>query len=192
MNVFDDDGNPVVGEGVVCTHPFPCMPIMFWNDPDGAKYRGAYFENYDNIWLPGLCRAYTSRRHDYLRSFRRYSSRRYGSARRNLSPGREDAGGSEGLVIGQDWEDDVRVVLARLAEGIILDEGLQKISIGAYGRPASCASQIITVDIPLTKSGKIVELAVRNIVHGQPVKNIEALANPEALKLFENHPELAI
>ena len=202
VNVFDDDGNPVVGEKgeLVCTHPFPCMPIMFWNDPDGAKYRGAYFENYDNIWCHG----------DYVELTPRGGMIIYGRSDAVLNPGGVRIGTAEiyrqvekmpevleGLVIGQDWEDDVRVVLfVRLAEGMILDDGLmQKIkdTVRKGASPRHVPARIITVaDIPRTKSGKIVELAVRNIVHGQPVKNIEALANPEALKLFENRSELAI
>ncbi|WP_339855686.1 acetoacetate--CoA ligase [uncultured Nisaea sp.] len=201
VNVFDDDGKPVVGEKgeLVCTRPFPCMPIMFWNDPDGAKYKGAYFESYDNIWCHG----------DYVELTPRGGMVIYGRSDAVLNPGGVRIGTAEiyrqveklpevleGLVIGQDWDDDVRVVLfIRLAEGVSLDDALTKKikdTVRKGASPRHVPAKIIAVaDIPRTKSGKIVELAVRNVVHGRPVKNVEALANPEALKLYENRPELA-
>ena len=202
VNVFDDDGKPVVGEKgeLVCTRPFPCMPIMFWNDPDGSKYRGAYFESYDNIWCHG----------DYVELTTRGGMVIYGRSDAVLNPGGVRIGTAEiyrqveklpevleGLVIGQDWDDDVRVVLfIRMAEGVTLDDALTKKikdTVRKGASPRHVPAKIIAVaDIPRTKSGKIVELAVRNVVHGRPVKNVEALANPEALKLYENRPELAI
>ena len=201
VNVFDDDGKPVVGEKgeLVCTRPFPCMPIMFWNDPDGAKYKGAYFESYDNIWCHG----------DYVELTPRGGMVIYGRSDAVLNPGGVRIGTAEiyrqveklpevleGLVIGQDWDDDVRVVLfIRLAEGVSLDDALTKKikdTVRKGASPRHVPAKIIAVaDIPRTKSGKIVELAVRNVVHGRPVKNVEALANPEALKLYESRPELA-
>ncbi|MEO9902627.1 acetoacetate--CoA ligase [Nisaea sp.] len=201
VNVFDDDGKPVVGEKgeLVCTRPFPCMPIMFWNDPDGAKYRSAYFESYENIWCHG----------DYVELTPRGGMVIYGRSDAVLNPGGVRIGTAEiyrqveklpevleGLVIGQDWDDDVRVVLfIRVAEGMTLDDALiKKIkdTVRKGASPRHVPAKIIEVaDIPRTKSGKIVELAVRNVVHGRPVKNVEALANPEALSLFGNRPELA-
>ncbi|WP_420402649.1 acetoacetate--CoA ligase [Nisaea sp.] len=202
VNVFDDDGKPVVGEKgeLVCTRPFPCMPIMFWNDPEGAKYRGAYFESYDNIWCHG----------DYVELTPRGGMVIYGRSDAVLNPGGVRIGTAEiyrqveklpevleGLVIGQDWDDDVRVVLfVRLAEGVTLDEALVKRikdTVRKGASPRHVPAKILHVaDIPRTKSGKIVELAVRNVVHGRPVKNVEALANPEALKLYEGLPELSV
>ncbi|UUX48230.1 acetoacetate--CoA ligase [Nisaea acidiphila] len=201
VNVFDDDGKPVVGEKgeLVCTRPFPCMPIMFWNDPDGSKYKGAYFESYDNIWCHG----------DYVELTPRGGMVIYGRSDAVLNPGGVRIGTAEiyrqveklpevleGLVIGQDWDDDVRVVLfVRLAEGVTLDDALVKKikdSVRKGASPRHVPAKILAVaDIPRTKSGKIVELAVRNVVHGRPVKNVEALANPEALKLYDGLAELS-
>ncbi len=200
VDVWDDDGKPVTGEKgeLVCAKAFPSMPIAFWNDPDGAKYRSAYFERFDNVWCHG----------DFAEKTVHGGLIIHGRSDATLNPGGVRIGTAEiynqveqmeeiaeALCIGQDWEDDVRVVLfVRLAGGVKLTDALvqairQKIRTGASPRHVP-AKVIAVADIPRTKSGKIVELAVRDVVHGRPVKNKEALANPEALALFENLEEL--
>ena len=200
VQVFDEDGKPVVDEKgeLVCAAPFPSMPVSFWNDPDGAKYRDAYFAKYPNVWCHG----------DYMELTARGTSIIYGRSDAVLNPGGVRIGTAEiyrqveqlpevveSLVIGQDWEGDVRVVLfVRLRDGVTLDDGLVrkiKQQIRSNTTPRHVPAKICQVaDIPRTKSGKIVELAVRNVVHGRPVKNKEALANPEALELFRELAEL--
>ncbi|OJF90823.1 acetoacetyl-CoA synthetase [Rhizobium sp. 58] len=200
MDVWNDEGKPVRREKgeLVCTRAFPSMPVMFWNDPEGAKYRAAYFERFDNIWCHGDFAEWTE--HDGIII--------HGRSDATLNPGGVRIGTAEiynqveqmeevaeALCIGQDWDDDVRVVLfVRLAAGFVLTEALEK-AIKARVRtgatPRHVPARIIAVaDIPRTKSGKIVELAVRDVVHGRVVKNKEALANPEALDLFANLPQL--
>lgn len=200
IDVWDDEGKPVRGEKgeLVCTKPFPCQPVMFWNDPDGAKYRAAYFERFENIWCHGDFAEWTA--HGGLVI--------HGRSDATLNPGGVRIGTAEiynqvekldevleALCIGQDWEGDVRVVLfIRLADGVVLDDALVstiKSRIRTGASPRHVPAKIIAVsDIPRTKSGKIVELAVREVVHGRQVKNREALANPEALSLFEGLDEL--
>ncbi|QDZ01668.1 acetoacetate--CoA ligase [Nitratireductor mangrovi] len=200
VDVWDDDGKPVVGEKgeLVCTKAFPSMPVMFWNDPDGAKYHGAYFERFDNVWCHGDFAERTG--HDGFVI--------HGRSDATLNPGGVRIGTAEiynqveqmeeiveAICIGQDWEDDVRVVLfVRLAGGVELDEDLQKrikAKVRSGASPRHVPARIVAVrDIPRTKSGKITELAVRDVVHGRPVKNKEALANPEALAFFADLPEL--
>ncbi len=205
VDVFDDAGKPVRSEKgeLVCTKPFPVMPVGFWNDPDGAKYRAAYFERFANIWCHGDFSELTA--HDGMII--------YGRSDATLNPGGVRIGTAEiyrqveqlpeileSLVIGQDWppgkNDDVRVVLfVKLQEGHALDAALidrVKKQIRDNTTPRHVPAKVVQVqDIPRTKSGKIVELAVRNVVHAQPVKNVEALANPEALAFFRERPELA-
>jgi acetoacetyl-CoA synthetase len=196
MDVWDEDGRPARGEKgeLVCTRAFPSMPVMFWNDPDGAKYRAAYFERFDNVWCHGDFAEWTSHGGIVI----------HGRSDATLNPGGVRIGTAEiynqveqleevaeALCIGQDWDDDVRVVLfVRLAPGKVLDDALEKTiktKIRTGASPRHVPAKIIAVaDIPRTKSGKIVELAVREVVHGRPVKNQEALANPEALELFAN------
>ncbi len=200
VDVWNDEGQPVRGEKgeLVCTRPFPSMPLMFWNDPDKAKYKAAYFERFDNIWCHGDFAEWTA--HGGLII--------HGRSDATLNPGGVRIGTAEiynqveqmpevaeALCIGQDWDDDVRVILfVRLAPGVDLTPDLDKAirtRIRTGASPRHVPAKIIPVaDIPRTKSGKIVELAVREVVHGRPVKNKEALANPEALSLFENLPEL--
>lgn len=200
VDVWDDDGKPVRGEKgeLVCTSAFPSMPVMFWNDPDGAKYRAAYFERFDNIWCHG----------DFAEWTEHHGLVIHGRSDATLNPGGVRIGTAEiynqveqldevveALCIGQDWEDDVRVILfVRLAPGLSLTEELDKqikTKIRTGASPRHVPAKIIQVeDIPRTKSGKIVELAVREVVHGRPVKNKEALANPEALSLFADLPQL--
>lgn len=200
VDVWNDDGKPVKGEKgeLVCTKAFPCMPVMFWNDEGGAKYKAAYFERFDNIWCHGDFAEWTA--HGGLVI--------HGRSDATLNPGGVRIGTAEiynqveqlpevieAICIGQDWEDDVRVILfVRTAEGVTFDDELikkikTKIRTGASPRHVP-AKVIHVADIPRTKSGKIVELAVREVVHGRPVKNKEALANPEALELFAGLDEL--
>ncbi|KXF78634.1 acetoacetyl-CoA synthetase [Paramesorhizobium deserti] len=200
VDVWNDDGRPVRGEKgeLVCTRAFPSMPLMFWNDPDEAKYRAAYFERFDNVWCHGDFAEWTEHGGIII----------HGRSDATLNPGGVRIGTAEiynqveqmpeiveALCIGQDWEGDVRVVLfVRLADGAVLDERLiaaikNKIRTGAT--PRHVPAKIVAVaDIPRTKSGKITELAVRDVVHGREVKNKEALANPQALELYRDIAEL--
>ncbi len=201
VEIFDEDGNPVVGRKgeLVCTLPFPSMPIEFWNDADGSKYYGAYFDHYSGVWRHG----------DWAELTERGGIVMHGRSDTTLNPGGVRIGTSEiyrqveqieevveSLVIGQDWRDDTRVVLfVRLRPGLALDQDLrarirQQIRVNAS--PHHVPKKMIQVaDIPRTLSGKITELAVREVVHGRSVKNADALANPEALELFRDLPELA-
>jgi acetoacetyl-CoA synthetase len=201
VEVFDEGGKALRGEKgeLVCTRPFPSMPVGFWNDPQGAKYRAAYFEKYPNVWRHG----------DWCEITAHGGIVIYGRSDAVLNPGGVRIGTAEiyrqveqleevveSLVIGQDWEGDVRVVLfVKLKEGLALSEDLAaaiKRRIRENTTPRHVPAKILQVeDIPRTKSGKIVELAVRDVVHGRDVKNLEALANPGALEYFRNRPELA-
>jgi len=200
IEVFDDTGTPVTGTKgeLVCTQVFPSMPIGFWNDDDGSKYHNAYFDRFDKVWCHG----------DFVELTDSGGMVIYGRSDAVLNPGGVRIGTAEiyrqveqleeiveSLVVGQQWASDIRVVLfVRLRDEVSLDDGLrQKIKdkVRANCTPRHVPARIVSVaDIPRTKSGKIVELAVRNVVHGEPVKNKEALANPEALQYFENVPEL--
>jgi acetoacetyl-CoA synthetase len=201
VEVFDDSGKSLKNEKgeLVCTKPFPAMPIGFWNDPDGSRYHAAYFEKFPNVWRHG----------DWCEVTEHGGMVIYGRSDAVLNPGGVRIGTAEiyrqveqldevveSLVIGQDWEGDVRVVLfVKLREGHALDEGLvnrikKKIRDNTTSRHVP-AKILQVADIPRTKSGKIVELAVRDVVHGRQPKNLEALANPEALELFRNRAELA-
>jgi acetoacetyl-CoA synthetase len=201
VDIFDDDGRPVRGERgeLVCTAPFPSMPVGFWNDPDGARYRAAYFERFPGVWHHGDFAAITP--HDGIVI--------YGRSDAVLNPGGVRIGTAEiygavealpeiveSLAVGQDWEGDVRVVLfVRLKSGVELTEELRQ-KIRATIRKETTArhvpARIIAVpDIPRTLSGKLTELAVRNVIHGLPVKNVDALANPGSLEHFRNLPELS-
>jgi acetoacetyl-CoA synthetase len=200
IDVWNDEGKPVRQEKgeLVCTKAFPSMPAGFWNDPDGAKYKAAYLERFDNIWCHGDFAEWTA--HGGLVI--------HGRSDATLNPGGVRIGTAEiynqveqldevleAICIGQDWDDDVRVILfVRLAPGVVLTDELTKViksRIRTGASPRHVPAKIIAVsDIPRTKSGKIVELAVREIVHGRPVRNKEALANPEALELFDGLEEL--
>ena len=202
IDVWDDEGRSVRREKgeLVCTKAFPAMPVMFWNDPGGAKYRAAYFERFDNVWCHGDFAEWTEHEGIVI----------HGRSDATLNPGGVRIGTAEiynqveqmdevteALCIGQEWDDDVRVILfVRLAPGVSLTEDLAKAiktRIRTGASPRHVPAKIIAVgDIPRTKSGKIVELAVREIVHGRPVKNREALANPEALELFAGIEELRV
>ena len=199
--VFNEAGEPVTQEKgeLVCTKPFPAMPIRFWNDPDGAKYHAAYFDRFPNIWCHG----------DYAEITAHGGMIISGRSDATLNPGGVRIGTAEiyrqveqiqdvmeSIVIGQDWDSDVRVVLfVRLRPGLPLDAPLiDKIRrrIRENASPRHVPAKVIQVtDIPRTRSGKIVELAVRDVVHGRPVKNVEALDNPQALDLYKNRVELS-
>jgi acetoacetyl-CoA synthetase len=205
VEVFDEQGRSVEGEKgeLVCTRPFPSMPVGFWNDPDGARYRAAYFEKYPNVWRHG----------DWCEVTEHGGIVIYGRSDAVLNPGGVRIGTAEitrqveqveevveSIVIGQDWPprnpEDVRVVLfVKLQDGLQLDEALAnriKKRIRDNTTPRHVPAKIVQVaDIPRTRSGKIVELAVRDVVHGRRVKNLEALANPEALEQFKDRQELA-
>jgi len=183
---------------LVCRRSFPSMPIGFWGDADGARYRKAYFERFAGIWHHG----------DYAMRTKRGGFMILGRSDAVLNPGGIRIGTAEiyrqveilpevleSLCIGQEWQSDVRVVLfVRLREGITLNDALQeriRNTIRANTTPRHVPARIVAVpEIPRTVSGKIVELAVRNIVHGLPVTNTDALANPAALDYFRDRPEL--
>ena len=204
VDAWDDEGQPIRGEKgeLVCTKPFPSMPIGFWHDDDGRKYRAAYFEHFPNVWTHG----------DYVEITERGGMVIYGRSDAVLNPGGVRIGTAEiyrqvekldevleSVVIGQDWPPekpgDVRVVLfVRLVDGYQLNADLEKrikevIRVNTTTRHVP-AKILAVPDIPRTKSGKIVELAVRNVVHGTAVKNREALANPDALQHFAMREEL--
>ena len=200
VDVWNDDGLPVRGQKgeLVCTSPFASMPVMFWNDPDGAKYRAAYFERFANVWCHGDFAEWTASGGIII----------HGRSDATLNPGGVRIGTAElyaqvekipevqeALAIGQAFDNDVRIILfVRLREGAALDAALvqrMKASIRAGASPRHVPAKIIAVaDIPRTRSGKITELAVRDVVHGRAVKNSEALANPEALAYFRDLAEL--
>lgn len=201
VKILDDDGNEVrnqTGE-LVCMTPFPSMPVGFWDDADGSKYRAAYFETHPGIWCHG----------DYAKLTEHDGIIIYGRSDATLNPGGVRIGTAEiyrqveqlpevleSICIGQQWQDDVRVVLfVRLRDGLTLDDELRdriRKHIRANATPRHVPAKVVQVaDIPRTISGKIVELAVRHVVHGRAVKNTDALANPEALELYRDLPELA-
>ncbi|MBX5462727.1 MAG: acetoacetate--CoA ligase [Steroidobacteraceae bacterium] len=200
VEIYDEQGHPIRGERgeLVCTAPFPSMPVGFWNDPDGRKYHAAYFERFPNVWHHGDYATLTE--HDGLII--------HGRSDAVLNPGGVRIGTAEiyavvesleeimeALAVGQDWRGDVRVILfVRLKPGFELDEALKKKvrdAIRAATTPRHVPAKIIAVpDIPRTLSGKVTELAVRNVIHGLPVKNVDALANPQALDHFRNLAEL--
>ena len=201
VEVWDDGGRPVTGAKgeLVCTAPFPSMPVGFWNDPDGARYRAAYFERFPGTWHHG----------DYALLTARGGLVIYGRSDAVLNPGGVRIGTAEiyrqveqlpevleSVVIGQEVGHDVRVVLfVRLREGLVLDEALAgriRRQIREHTSPRHVPARILQVpEVPRTISGKVVELAVREAVHGRPVKNTDALANPGALEHFRRRPELA-
>lgn len=201
VEVFGPDGKAVpTGEKgeLVCTAPFPCMPVGFWGDEDGSRYRSAYFEEYPNIWHHG----------DYIALSPHGGIVVFGRSDATLNPGGVRIGTAEiyrqvekldfvleSIVIGQPWAGDVRVVLfVRLKDGVELTDDVVKTiktQIRTNATPRHVPAKVIAVaDIPRTKSGKITELAVLDMVTGRPVKNKTALANPEALDLYANLPEL--
>lgn len=201
VEVWDADGRPVVGEQgeLVCTRPFPSMPIAFWDDPEGQKYHAAYFDFWPGVWRHG----------DWAERTPRGGLVIYGRSDATLNPGGVRIGTAEiyrqveleeevleSLVVGQSWGDDVRIVLfVRLRPGVELTDALRdriRARIRSSCSPHHVPKKILQVaDIPRTLSGKIVELAVREVIHGRPVKNVDALANPQALELYRDLPDLS-
>jgi acetoacetyl-CoA synthetase len=200
VQVWNDSGQTVTGEKgeLVCARHFPSMPLGFWNDADGEKFRAAYFATFPGVWAHG----------DYAEETEHGGLVIHGRSDAVLNPGGVRIGTAEiyrqvekvpqvleSIAIGQDWQGDVRVVLfVRLRQGMTLDDALCdeiRRVIRANTTPRHVPAKIIEVaDIPRTLSGKIVELAVRNVIHGRPVKNTDALANPQALELYRNLPAL--
>lgn len=201
VEVWNDAGVAVIGEKgeLVCTRHFPAMPVGLWHDDDGEKLRKSYFSLFPGVWAQG----------DYAEQLPHGGMLIHGRSDAVLNPGGVRIGTAEiyrqvekvpqvldSVAIGQQWQDDVRVVLfVRLQDGLTLDDALQqqiRQVIRANTTPRHVPAKIVAVtDIPRTISGKVVELAVRNVVHGEPVKNTDALANPEALEQFRNRPELS-
>ncbi len=203
IEVYDGDGKrmaPGSGSGeLVCTKPFPSMPVAFWNDPNGERYHKAYFDRFPNIWCHG----------DWIELTNHGGFIILGRSDATLNPGGVRIGTAEiyrqveqipevveSIAVGQLWDNDERVILfVRLKAGVTLDEDLKtriKTRIRSGASPRHVPAKIIQIsDIPRTKSNKIVELAVKEVIHGRPVKNVEALANPDALDLYKNLTELA-
>jgi acetoacetyl-CoA synthetase len=200
VEILDESGAPVREERgeLSCTQPFPSMPIYFWNDPDGERYRSSYFDKFPNVWCHGDYAELTE--HDGLII--------HGRSDATLNPGGVRIGTAEiyrvveklpevleSLAVGQDWEGDVRVILfVVLREGYELDEELRqgiRTTLRSEASPRHVPAKIVQVrELPRTISGKIVELAVQNVIHGRAVTNRDALANPDALELFRDLPEL--
>ena len=200
VEAYDDDGRPLVGRAgeLVCSRPFPSMPVGFWRDDDGVRYRAAYFERYPGVWHHG----------DWVELTEHGGMIIHGRSDATLNPGGVRIGTAEiyrqvekidavmeAICIGQNWQNDSRVVLfVVLRAGITLDDALRdriKAEIRANTTPRHVPAKIIQIaEIPRTLSGKIVELAVRDVIHGRPVRNRDALANPEALALYEDLEEL--
>ncbi len=201
IEVFDDEGRPLAREKgeLVCSAPFPSMPLRFWNDPDDARYHAAYFERFPGVWCHG----------DWVEWTEHGGMVIHGRSDAVLNPGGVRIGTAEiyrpvelidqvveAIAVGQEWQNDVRVVLfLRLREGLELDDRLRervRREIRSQASPRHVPAVILQVaDIPRTRSGKIVELAVREVIHGREVRNLEALANPEALDHFRAREELA-
>ena len=200
VEAYDDDGRPLVGRAgeLVCSRPFPSMPVGFWRDDDGTRYRAAYFERYPGVWHHG----------DWVELTEHGGMIIHGRSDATLNPGGVRIGTAEiyrqvekidavmeAICIGQNWQNDSRVVLfVVLRAGITLDDALRdriKAEIRANNTPRHVPAKIIQIaEIPRTLSGKIVELAVRDVIHGRPVRNQDALANPEALALYEDLEDL--
>jgi acetoacetyl-CoA synthetase len=200
VDVFDDSGQPLVGEAgeLVCRAPFPSMPLYFWNDPDGSRYRKAYFERFPGVWAHG----------DWCRLTESGGLIIHGRSDATLNPGGVRIGTAElyrmvetlheiadSIAVGQRWKGDERVILfVKLAPGVRFDDDLQqklKKTIRENLSPRHVPARIIPVaEIPYTINMKKVELAVRNVIHGEPVRNLDALANPQALELYRDIEEL--
>lgn len=196
VKVFNSSGEEVTNQKgeLVCSNAFPSMPLGFWNDPEGKKYRAAYFEHFPGVWYHG----------DYVELTQHEGMIFYGRSDATLNPGGIRIGTAEiyrqvdsfdqieeSLAIGQDWHGDVRLILfVKMRPGMELDKKLEEQlcrQLRIEASPHHVPKKIIAVpDIPRTRSGKIVELAVRDVIHGRKVKNIEALANPESLDFFRN------
>ena len=200
VQVFDSTGEAVRGSPgeLVCTAPFPSMPVAFWDDPDGARYRAAYFERFPGVWCHG----------DWVEWSEHGGLIIHGRSDATLNPGGVRIGSAEiyrqveqidavleSIAVGQEWDGDTRIVLfVRLRPGIRLDDELKKAirsRLRSHASPRHVPAVIVQVpDIPRTKSGKIAEIAVRHVIHGREVANRDALANPEALDHYQDLPEL--
>jgi acetoacetyl-CoA synthetase len=200
VEAYDENGNPVLNQTgeLVCSRPFPSMPAFFWNDPDGTKYRSAYFDVYPGVWRHG----------DYIRITEQGGVLVYGRSDATLNPGGVRIGTAEiygpvesmaevrdSIVVGQKWQNDIRIVLfVVLAEGLNLTEELKtaiKKRIREHTTPRHIPAVIIQIrEVPRTLNGKKVEIAVSRVIHGEPVPNMESLANPQSLSQFEDFPEL--
>ncbi len=200
VQAFDENGNPIMGQQgeLVCAAPFPSMPIHFWDDPEGKKYHDAYFDVYPNIWRHG----------DYIEINDRGGVTIYGRSDATLNPGGVRIGTAEiyrqidqveeiedSLVIGQPWENDVRIILfVKMAQGCELTEELKKKikgTIRTNASPRHVPAKILPVpDVPYTLNMKKVELAVKKVIQGQPVLNKDALRNPEVLDYYADIKEL--
>ncbi|KTC88278.1 acetoacetate--CoA ligase [Legionella cincinnatiensis] len=200
VDVFDEQGESIRGERgeLVCTAPFPSMPVGFWNDPEREAYKHAYFERFSGVWAHG----------DFAEITKHHGLIIYGRSDAVLNPGGVRIGTAEiyrqvekidevvdSIVIGQDWQDDVRIILfVKLRDDIKLTEEIInkiRLTIRQNASPRHVPAKILQVaDIPRTISGKIVEVAVRQVVHGLPVNNLQSLANPQSLDYFKNREEL--
>ena len=200
VEVFNDIGKPVIKEKgeLVCTRPFPSMPVKFWNDKGNKKYTAAYFSKFENVWCHG----------DFMEITERGTAIIYGRSDATLNPGGVRIGTAEiyrqveklewvleSIIVGQEWEGDTRLVLfVKIRDGLDLSQERVteiKQAIRLNTTPRHVPAKVLSVaDIPRTKSGKIVELAVRDTIHGRVIKNLEALANPEAIEHFKNRAEL--
>ena len=201
VDIFDAQGKSLVGEKgeLVCTRPFPSMPLGFWRDETGSRYHNAYFDRYRNVWCHG----------DFAQLTEEGGMIIYGRSDAVLNPGGVRIGTAEiyaqvilvdevvdCVAVGQEWKGDSRIVLfVQLQKGSVMDAPLEekiRRQIRSGASPRHVPAAILTVpDIPKTRSGKISELAVRNAIHGQPVDNLDALSNPEALEAFSSRAELA-
>jgi acetoacetyl-CoA synthetase len=200
VDVFDEKGFSIKNKKgeLVCKKPFPSMPVMFWNDKANKKYKSSYFEKYKNVWHHG----------DFAKITNNNGFVIYGRSDTTLNPGGVRLGTAEiysvvekfeeikeAIAIGQSWQNDIRIILF-----VVLNEGYElnveiknkiKKAIKSNASPRHVPSKIISIfDIPKTKNGKLVELAVKQTVEGKPIKNLEALANPDSLKQFKNIKEL--
>jgi acetoacetyl-CoA synthetase len=202
VEAFDDNGKSVINQQgeLVCTAPFPSMPIYFWNDPDNQKYHGAYFDVYPNVWRHG----------DYILITERGGVVIYGRSDATLNPGGVRIGTAEiyrqvdlleevedCVVVGQNWKNDVRVILfVKMAQGYELTDKVInniKTTIRANASPRHVPAVVVSVpDIPYTHNMKKVELAVNKVIHNQPVLNKDSLKNPESLEYFANLKELQV
>jgi acetoacetyl-CoA synthetase len=200
VEAFDENGRPVIGQQgeLVCTAPFPSMPLYFWNDPDNKKYLSAYFDVYPGVWRHG----------DYIEISDHGGVKIYGRSDATLNPGGVRIGTAEiyrrvndfaeiddSLVVGQNWKNDVRVILfVKMAQGHNLDEDLKnriKKTLKENASPRHVPAKILEVpDIPYTLNMKKVELAVKNIIEGRPVSNRDSLSNPEVLDFYANLQEV--
>ena len=202
VKAYNSEGRPVIGEQgeLVCEAPFPSMPLYFWEDPDNEKYLNAYFRVFPNIWTHG----------DFIEITENGGVIFYGRSDATLNPGGVRIGTADiyrqvetleeiadSIVVGQDWDNDVRIILfVKPAPGVEINEALVKKinkTIRENTSPRHVPAKIIPVaDIPYTINMKKVELAVRNVIHGKPVTNQDALANPQALELYQDLPELKV